>query len=160
MLTSHVHAVCARCVRRTRARAGARGSGAARRLRQCACAARASQWSAAGAAGLEAGRRGLRGDPRSPGRWQSQARCGPRRPTTDLQVGPPGCVERVGASGPPGGRGGPAASRAGQRLWSAPGGDAARCWAKRPSPGLGSTGRGIQGLDARRAGGRGPSQVA
>lgn len=50
--------------------------------------------------------------------------------------------------------------RAGQRLWSARGGDAARCWAKRPSSGSRSAGCGIHGRVARGAGGRIPSQVA
>ena len=121
---TRVHLACARgararlenrCAHRTctpwgggtRARADARRSDTARRQGQCACAARASRWSAASTAGRQPGRRGLRGPPRSPGRWPTQARCGPRRPTTGLQVGLPGCGGSVGASGPPGGGGGP-----------------------------------------------------
>lgn len=110
-----VHLACARgararrenrCAPRTCALcedACACGSGATRRPGQCACAAGASRWSAAAVAGREPGRRGLRGASRSSGRWPSRVRCGPRRPTTGLQVGPPGCGGPLGASGPPGG---------------------------------------------------------
>lgn len=72
----------------------------------------------------------------------------------------PGVRRTRGGFRSPQGRGGPAVGRAGQRLWSARGGDAARCWAKRPSPGSRSTGCGTQGRVARGASGRVPSQVA
>lgn len=158
MSTLRVHAVRGRG--RVRACAGPVRCGAARRSRQCACAASASRWSAPAAAGRNLGRRGLRGATSSPGRWPNRVRCGPRHPTTDFQVGPLGFGRCLEALGPPGGRVRPAAGRAGQRLWSASGGEEAQGLSERPSSGSGSIGHGNKGCASRGAGGRVPSHVA
>lgn len=81
--------------------------GAARRPKQCACAANGSRWSATKAAGQEPGVRGLPRGLRSLGRWPNRARCGTRRLATGIMVRSPGFGGRLvaAARAPEGGAG-------------------------------------------------------